>query len=629
MNNYVDSEFYRLIQDFFITRDKNTFIEFLGEFYNRTEEIINKNETQDEIIKELYDLYKKFNENGIDENIIIEKVNYFLENNVKVQNIIAELKTIAINFDIKYPRLTGETDDYNRFVRAYNDLKEGQTLLLSNKTYEFNNQTIILDKNVNIKGSKKAYYDLTNKTFVEKTGTILKNVKLVFKSRGYSVENISVQAESIDNAFEGNTGNCADIVIKNCSAKCYSHCYLFESYNGFVNNVKIIDCSSYDSTHGFISKATNTQFINCFAYGMTQYGFGFISDNIPGAEKKGNGSGGYSVNCKAENCLKGICLYSRDMHSEDNSNNITLSKVNINQFSSKNCTTAFVFGDGLITTSGVTYNSIYDINCKSCKAEHSDPNQTSLEIKKVNRLTFEGYIDGKINHNGFIVRDVNLRIQSPYGNKNKLVDYIIVNDNNSFPRLELKNMYENTVKFQNTNTTIVNGLLGGNFNEGDILTLIIDDNFTFIKNGSNLILNKPVYSNKGTWIKLKYNSSKWEEIEHYENGATTQQIDLTSVPNIPSDYTNTLDILIPNVTTNKIVLPNPTNVPYKEYTLYVRNGNGSGSTVTYGGLDTTNLVSNDSIKTSLNAGEMQVINIVKSPFISKWLIQNVFDSKVF
>ena len=127
-------------------------------------------------------------------------------------------------------------------MRAYNDLKEGQTLLLSNKTYEFNGNTITLDKNVNIKGNKKAFYDLTNKIFVEKTGTILKNVKLVFKSRGYTVENISVQSESIDNAFEGNTGNCSDITIKNCSAKCYSHCYLFESYNGYVNNVKIIDC---------------------------------------------------------------------------------------------------------------------------------------------------------------------------------------------------------------------------------------------------------------------------------------------------------------------------------------------------------------------------------------------------
>ena len=482
---------------------------------------------------------------------------------------------------------------------------------------------------MNIKCSKKPYYDITTKAFVEKTGTILKNVKIVFRGSGYTIENIGVQSENIDNAFEGNTGNCKDIVINNCSAKCYSHCYLFESYNGFVNNVKIIDSDAYDSTHGFISKAPNTQFINCYAVNMSQYGFAFISDNIPGASKKGNGSGGVSINCKAENCLKGICMYSRDRHSENNSNNITLSKVNLIQFTASKCTTGFVFGDGLITTPGVTYNPIYDINCYSCLSEHSDSTQTSLEIKKVNRMTFEGYIDGVINHNGFVVKDVNLKIQSPYGNRNKLVDCIIVNDNNDFPRLELKNMYENTVKFQNTKTTLVKGLLGGNFNTGDVLTLIIDDDFTFIKSETNLVLNKSVYSNKGTWVKLKYNGSKWEEIEHYENGPTTQQIDLTSVSNITGNYTNTLDILIPSVTTNKITLPNPTDVNYKEYTLYVRNGNGSGSTVTYGGLDTTNLVSNDAIKTTLNAGEMQVINIIKTPFVSKWLIQNVFDSKVF
>ena len=547
----------------------------------------------------------------------------------KVKDVGLQLNTMGIDFDVKYPRLSTETNDYDRFMRAYNDLEEGQTLLLSNKIYDFKENTIILNKNVNIKGSKKPYYDLTSEAFIEGTGTILKNVKLACRSKGYTIENIGVQSETIDNAFEGNTGSCKDIVINNCSAKCYSHCYLFESYNGDVNNVKIMNSDAYNSTHGFISKAPNTQFINCYAYGMTQYGFGFISDNIPAAAKKGNGSGGTSINCKAENCLKGICLYSRDMHSEDNANNITLAKVSLIQFTASKCSTGFMFGDGLITTAGVTYNPIYDIDCYSCKSEHSDTTQTSLEIKKVNRMTFEGYIDGKIVHNGFVVRDVNLKIQSPNGNRNKLVDYIVENSKSEFPKLELKNKYENTVKFQNTQTTIIKGLLGGNFNSGDILTLIIDDDFTYIKNESNLVLNKAIYGNKGTWIKLKYNGSKWEEIEHYENGATMQQIDLTSVSNITGNYTNTLDILIPNVTTNKITLPNPADVPYKQYTLYVRNGNSTGQTITYGGLNTTNLVSNDAIKTTLNAGEMQVINIIKSPFVSKWLIQNVFNSKVF
>ena len=97
MIKFEESDFYKLIQDFFVNNNKKTFIQFLGEFYNRTQGIIDKNEMQDDILKELRELYLEFNEKGIDENIVKEKVNYFLENNSKVQAIIAELKN-KINY---------------------------------------------------------------------------------------------------------------------------------------------------------------------------------------------------------------------------------------------------------------------------------------------------------------------------------------------------------------------------------------------------------------------------------------------------------------------------------------------------------------------------------------------------
>ncbi|MDY4475913.1 hypothetical protein, partial [Mitsuokella sp.] len=68
---------------------------FIAEFYNRTEGIIDKNKIQDELIKELRELYLEFNEKGIDENIVREKVNYFLENNEKISDIILKLNTKA------------------------------------------------------------------------------------------------------------------------------------------------------------------------------------------------------------------------------------------------------------------------------------------------------------------------------------------------------------------------------------------------------------------------------------------------------------------------------------------------------------------------------------------------------
>ena len=88
MNEFQYTKFYKLLQDFFINNDKETFIQMLGEFYNRTEGIIIKNGVQDEIIKELRELYLEFNEKGIDENIVIEKVNHLVEHNVKIKDLI-------------------------------------------------------------------------------------------------------------------------------------------------------------------------------------------------------------------------------------------------------------------------------------------------------------------------------------------------------------------------------------------------------------------------------------------------------------------------------------------------------------------------------------------------------------
>ena len=100
MIEFKESKFYKLLQDFFINNDKETFIKFLDEFYNRTEGIINKNNSQDDIIKELRELYLELNEKGIDENIVREKVNYFLENSVKIKDIILQMDTKASKNEI-------------------------------------------------------------------------------------------------------------------------------------------------------------------------------------------------------------------------------------------------------------------------------------------------------------------------------------------------------------------------------------------------------------------------------------------------------------------------------------------------------------------------------------------------
>ena len=93
MSKFEESNFYKALQDFFINADKKTFLQFLAEFYNRTEGIIDKDNIQDDLIKELRELYLEFNEKGIDENIVREKVNYFMENSLKIKDIISKLDT--------------------------------------------------------------------------------------------------------------------------------------------------------------------------------------------------------------------------------------------------------------------------------------------------------------------------------------------------------------------------------------------------------------------------------------------------------------------------------------------------------------------------------------------------------
>ena len=97
MNKFEESNFYKALQDFFINNNKDTFLQFLAEFYNRTESIIDKNNIQDDLIKELRELYLEFNEKGIDNNIVREKVNYFLENSLKIKDIISKLTTNTNN----------------------------------------------------------------------------------------------------------------------------------------------------------------------------------------------------------------------------------------------------------------------------------------------------------------------------------------------------------------------------------------------------------------------------------------------------------------------------------------------------------------------------------------------------
>ena len=125
MSKFEESNFYKALQDFFINADKKTFLQFLAEFYNRTEGIIDKNEIQDDLIKELRELYLEFNEKGIDENIVREKVNYFLENNVKIKDIITKLSINTNKIEDVNTKLNANTNNTENIQQQVNNLVLG------------------------------------------------------------------------------------------------------------------------------------------------------------------------------------------------------------------------------------------------------------------------------------------------------------------------------------------------------------------------------------------------------------------------------------------------------------------------------------------------------------------------
>ena len=147
MSKFEESNFYKALQDFFINADKKTFLQFLAEFYNRTEGIIDKDNIQDDLIKELRELYLEFNEKGIDENIVREKVNYFLENSLKIKDINSKLNTNTSNIENINSELNNKAYYLTPKMFSGNDTEQFKQMITN---AILNNNDIILNKDITL-----------------------------------------------------------------------------------------------------------------------------------------------------------------------------------------------------------------------------------------------------------------------------------------------------------------------------------------------------------------------------------------------------------------------------------------------------------------------------------------------
>ena len=292
MSKFEESNFYKALQDFFINADKKTFLQFLAEFYNRTESIIDKNNIQDDLIKELRELYLEFNEKGIDENVVIEKVNYFLEqNSLKINDIISKLNTntnniknISSQMDTNVRELENskaskvELDVERKRIDSFTSLPEGSTtgdaelidgrIGVDGVTYE------------NIGSAIREQFKNVNKT----TDDLLKSYKPVAEEVDISILENWIQADGTISNYnnykhvEISNIKTNDTFLLKCQVGSNIRAYVIKNSGGHVT--RVYNQESYDTKHDYDLKVT----INSDEEGGTLY-INTFSSNYIGVKK--------------------------------------------------------------------------------------------------------------------------------------------------------------------------------------------------------------------------------------------------------------------------------------------------------------------------------------------------------
>lgn len=255
MSKFEESKFYKSLQDFFINNNKDTFLQFLAEFYNRTESIIDKNNIQDDLIKELRELYLEFNEKGIDNNIVREKVNYFLENSLKIKDIITKLTTNTNNIKNinskldamakrQYISLDTFGDTQEAFQQCFDYCNEnGIGILIPAKTFNIDKPIVLKDQGTYyIKGSNTSMNDGSNVNSISKIipKTILFKGELDNDNTTVymNLENVRIIPETVNGYVKDGT-------------------YVFYNLNLFGLYLRNVTCRHIDVfCQGYVSKAS-------------------------------------------------------------------------------------------------------------------------------------------------------------------------------------------------------------------------------------------------------------------------------------------------------------------------------------------------------------------------------------
>ena len=231
----------------FYNINNENFIEFLSKFYGDILDIKSNDESHKKLINELFLLYTELNEKGIDENIVREKVNYFLRNSVKIKDIQVKLviNTNKIEENTEKLNTKAEKSEFLKLVdnvdliKNYSASKEYVNTKIeslgSNKTFkgscvynelpisaEIGDYWYVYDRNTNYCWNGSQWFDIGNNLGVGSNTIGVQNLDInIQEDIGEYKENIGLLTENqayypnsnVATAFTTNKWN--NIIIDN------------------------------------------------------------------------------------------------------------------------------------------------------------------------------------------------------------------------------------------------------------------------------------------------------------------------------------------------------------------------------------------------------------------------------
>ena len=468
----------------------------------------------------------------------------------------------------------GSTDNLAAITSLIADANDGDTLFFPAGNYKISNN-IVINKKINIVGVKPTYSDgdLVRGTVIRGGG-----IFFVTGSSDSSVSSIGVVvATGFTNGFDIR-GTLTGITIQDCLTIAQSHGYLIESYDGLVDNTKVINCEAHDSIHGFISKATRTTFDKCLAKNIGFWAFGIISDNIQGAGKIGAARDNKIVSCRATESGVAFSQYRRN-YFEDNAAAVPCWGNQFLGCSNQDCQAGLVIGDALGDTGGGKYHTYPVIGTV---VSNYTERGGQLRAMYTEGLSLSGLY---LQSSGQVSKDsthqnTGMVVSSQSGQALGNFDNFQILDSGSSPSVAFGNLF----RTNNSSSTTITSLSDGN--NGQTYTIALWDNETTIAYTSSIFLTGGDVHGYGNSVTLRCQNGVFYEMQRTKFTQKGAQFAGTSSI-IDPGLNNFVDVVLSDTTTAVPISINTPEARDALLTIFIRTSNG---TAAQGGFNTSQFV---------------------------------------